>query len=130
MKIAIFAVAAVALLPGCVLPPQPSPTPQPSFEDQSAQMWQRLTNGLNSLYGQNIHAAVAVFGYPTSDQTVMGDQVFNWESESTFPATVDMGPLRMYCKIQIGVAQDGTIKNSHYDGNVGGCQRYANAFPR
>lgn len=122
MKIAVIATIAV-LLSGCADPPPP-PRPQPATQN-----WQwRLNRGLNSLHGQNMEAAIAALGYPTSQQTIVGDRVLSWVSEFVFPATPDMGPLRVRCTIQIGVGEDSIIKNTHVDGT--GCQHFANAFPR
>jgi hypothetical protein len=124
MKIAVFAVA--ALLSGCELQPtQPTvPTAAPT-EDFASSVWRRLNAGVNRFAGLPVQSAVTVLGYPTGERVVMGDRVYYWESVSEVPGIGEGPNFRIWCRIEIGTAPDGTIKNTHYDGNAGGCAKYA-----
>lgn len=125
MKIAAFAV--LALLSGCEMPPVVPDPPPP--EDMATRTWRLLDTGLRGLYGQNIRAAITVWGYPTSNRVIVGDNVYNWDFIDQIP-NVFGEPLTIACHIELAATQDGTIKSTRYDGNVGGCGRYANAFAR
>lgn len=100
--------------------------------------------------GQNIRAAVAHLGYPDGQRTVMGDTVYVWSTSRNvaFPMTTtstttgmvgntpvygttsstNFVPMAFQCTVQIATNADGTIKSYQWEGNQGGCQRYARGF--
>lgn len=111
---------------------------------------QNMNNGLQSLVGQDIHAAVARLGYPSAQREMLGDTIYVWGTsqsgvlpmtETNF-TTGNVGmtpfsgsttsttfvPVNYNCTIQLATDKDGTIKSWQWSGNMGGCMRYANAL--
>lgn len=88
-----------------------------------------VQSALNALKGVNIRAAVALFGYPTSQREILGDLVYVWDSVSDLPAGYGEIPTQMHCSIQIGTDPSGTIKNTHMEGNMGECAKFSSNLP-
>jgi hypothetical protein len=110
----------------------------------------RLNDGLQSLVGKNIQAAVARLGYPDGQRTMLGDTIYIWHTSqnvslpvtttSTTTGTVGTAPIygsttntqwvpeNFNCIVQIATDRNGTIKSYQWSGNMGGCERYASAF--
>jgi len=129
-------------LSGCVSEP-PLQTPA---EDVNAEM----TQGLTALRGLDIQTVVAQFGYPTSEQIILGTKVLTWsqrwDSQIPMPttsygtamvgstpimtSTVDttMVPVTAYCSAQLGIDAAGTIINTYWQGKQVGCRNYAHAL--
>ncbi len=128
-KIAVFA-GTIALLTACAT--------------------QQLNQGLQNLVGSNIRTAISAMGYPDGEREVMGDKIYTWSTNrnavmpliTTSTTTGMVGstpvygttsathfvPVAFACTVQIAVTPDGTIKSFQWEGNEGGCQRYARGF--
>lgn len=134
MKIrSICALAIVAIAAGCQ-----------TFENMDA--------GLSSLRGRPYQEAFTVLGFPDAENTIDGKRVFTWGSRNTGSYTlptfnsstayVNGQPIYIqsqgtktetydyHCKIDVIVGSSGLIEFTKYDGNIGGCERYARLFPR
>ena len=103
---------------------------------------QQLNRELQGMVGQDIHVAIAQFGYPDGTREVMGDTLYVWSSshEALLPFTTastttgtygystttntQMMPVNANCTIQLAVNADGTIKGGQWEGNQMGCRRY------
>ena len=130
MKRIVAMVLAAAALTGCVS--------------------RNMNEGLQSLVGQDIHAAVARLGYPNAKREMLGDTIYVWGSSqnSVMPMTTtnyttgmvgtvpitgattstEFVPVNYNCSIQIATDSSGTIKNWQWSGNMGGCAHYARAL--
>jgi hypothetical protein len=99
---------------------------------------QRMNDGMQSLVGQNIQAAVAKLGYPDTQRTMLGDTIYIWSTSSQggalavamSPTMSAVVPLNFNCTIQIATTSDGTIKQAQWSGNADGCRGYASALAR
>lgn len=116
----------------------------------SACATQQLDKGLRSLIGENIRMAVDRMGYPNGQREIMGDTVYVWSTNRNvaFPvtntttstgmvgntpyygttSTPSFVPMQFACTVQIATTPDGTIKSYQWEGNEGGCSRYARGF--
>lgn len=121
---------AAALLAGCVTAPKLA----------------SLDAALNPYVGRNVRELLPKLGYPVSQRTVMGDEVYTWSRDrhtsmsvptfTTTTGTVDTAPihtttvgsedvpLHFVCRIDVGTSADGTIVRYSWDGNRGGCAPY------
>lgn len=112
----------------------------------------RMNEHLKPLLGQNISAAVGRLGYPDGTRDMLGDTIYVWSTEHTgmmvlptasttygaiggmpySSTTTGLGlmPAHFFCRVQLGTDAAGTIKNYQWNGNPGGCARYANALGR
>lgn len=113
---------------------------------------QILNDGLQGLVGEDIHEAFARLGYPDGQRTVLGDTIYIWSTNHNvampitttttttgavgttpyYGTTTGMGfvPMAFMCTVQIATDENGRIKNYQWEGNQGGCQRYARGFSR
>ena len=124
MRTKIVALAVCATLAACDTTP-PKPTSPP--EDIGAE----LTNSLWAFHQHNIQELIKYLGYPTSQQQIAGDVVYVWSYKQNMPDLYgNPTAFTAYCNIQAGTDVDGTIKNTHWDGNRLGCTQYAHALPR
>jgi len=111
---------------------------------------QNMNEGLQSLVGQDIHAAVARLGYPSGQREILGDTIYVWGSSqnSVMPlsttnytsgsvggvpvygttTSTNLVPVNYNCNIQLAVNSQGRIKSYQWSGNMGGCAHYANAL--
>lgn len=94
-----------------------------------------MNQGLNALIGQNIRVAVEKLGYPDSQRTMLGDNIYIWSTHSgggavaaAITPTMSVAvPLNFNCTIQIAV-QANIIKNITWRGDPDGCRAYARAL--
>ena len=93
---------------------------------------QRMDDGLQSLIGQNIQAAVGKLGYPDGQRTMLGDTIYIWNTghQGALPIAGTVVPFSFNCTIQIATTPDGTIKQPQWAGNVDGCRGYATVLAR
>ncbi|MES0016154.1 hypothetical protein [Mesorhizobium sp. M0036] len=116
------------------------------------QTFENMDAGLTSLHGQPYQAAFDVLGFPDAENTIAGKRVFTWGSRNagsyTVPtfnsstAYVNGQPIYVqsqgtatetydyHCKIDVIVGDSGVIEQTKYDGNIGGCEKYARRFPK
>jgi hypothetical protein len=109
-----------------------------------------MNEGLQSLMGQNIHAAIDRIGYPDVQQVILGDKVYVWgvSQNAVMPMTntnftsgsvggvpvygtttsTSYVPVNYNCKIQIATDANDIMKRYQWSGNMGGCAHYANAL--
>ncbi|RWQ80731.1 MAG: hypothetical protein EOS85_15795 [Mesorhizobium sp.] len=114
------------------------------------QTFENMDAGLGSLRGQPYQAAFDILGFPDAENAIAGKRVFTWGSRNagsyTVPtfnsstAYVNGNPVYIqsqgartetydyHCKIDVIVGPSGLIEQSKYDGNIGGCERYARLF--
>lgn len=114
------------------------------------QTFENMDAGLSSLRGQPYQAAFDVLGFPDAENTIDGKRVFTWGTRNagsyTVPtfnsstAYVSGQPVYVqsqgtatetydyHCKIDVIVGGSGVIEHTKYDGNIGGCERYARLF--
>jgi hypothetical protein len=112
----------------------------------------RINSNLTSLIGQNISAAVDKLGYPDGQREMLGDTLYIWSTDrsglvvvpTTSTTSGNVGgtpysqtttgfgamPAHFHCRIELAVTAAGIIKRFQFDGNNGGCARYANALAR
>lgn len=103
----------------------------------------------SKLKGKPIQEAVKRFGYPQSEQTILGDKVYTWSTTQshvsltpTAATTVGSVPLQattvsyaatpatLACEVKIATGPDNLIKTLQYDGNNAACQPFADAMRR
>jgi hypothetical protein len=111
---------------------------------------EQLNQGLGFMVGQPIDYAVQRLGYPQGQSEMLGDTIYVWGTSRTavmpmtstatttgFVGTTPiMGsqtsttyvPMNFNCTIQLAVGPDHIIKHWHWEGNLGGCARYAQAL--
>lgn len=111
------------------------------------QTFENIDAGLSSLRGQPYQAAFDVLGFPDAETTIAGKRVFTWGSRNTGSYTVPTfnsntayvngNPVYVqtqgsrteyydyHCRIDVIVGSNGLIEQSKFDGNIGGCERYA-----
>jgi len=116
------------------------------------QTFETMDAGLTSLRGQPYQAAFDVLGFPDGESQIAGKRVFTWGSRNagsyslpTFnTSTAYVNGQTVYvqsqgtrtetydyhCKIDVIVGSSGLIEHTKYDGNIGGCERYARLFPK
>lgn len=99
-----------------------------------------VENGLNNANGRHVNFLIDQIGFPTSTQEFAGRKVYTWSSSRqapTFNQTIGPGGWPMLtpgpsvtydCTIRAEVDQAETILNSTFEGNIGGCERYARAL--
>ena len=119
--------------------------------------WEQLDAGLSQLHGQHLSAAIARFGYPTSEHKIAGSRLLTWSSQNsgvTYLPQTSYGqasaynpytgfttyqttntymapmPYNYQCQITLRVGDDDTILGSQYQGNLGGCTPYIQALER
>ncbi|SCW76999.1 hypothetical protein SAMN02927900_04748 [Rhizobium mongolense subsp. loessense] len=102
---------------------------------------------MQSLKGQPVQAAFAKLGYPDAEQNIAGKKIYVWNTSSsgtytvptTNTATTYVNGQAIYstvqgtrtesydysCKLRLIASQGGIIENWDWDGNIGGCERYA-----
>ena len=78
-----------------------------------------IKDKMASLAGQPINAAIDKLGFPTEQTEIAGRKVYIWSSRSFVEGT------SYECKIRAIVDDHDTIINWDFEGNEGGCQRYA-----
>jgi hypothetical protein len=117
----------------------------------SSCVFQRLNEGLPRLMGRDIHEAINVLGYPSDQRVIAGDTVYTWSTGATVPfpvtnystttgingapfqmttATPGFVPMSLPCQIQLATNGEGRIINWRWQGNLGGCDPYAQALRR
>lgn len=104
------------------------------------------------LKGQPIQEAVARFGYPQSEQTILGMKVYTWSTGGTYLSTTPttavtsgtMGAVPfttttvgyrqtasdVSCEIKIITTPEGIMEKFQYDGNNIACMPYAEAMKK
>lgn len=100
----------------------------------------KLENGLKDLTGKNVSYAVQRLGYPSQEREMFGNKIYTWGTQSTGFASMPLMNAQGYtagyvpmnvnyqCKIEIISDMEGTIQSWQYEGNPGGCSRWANAL--
>ena len=78
-----------------------------------------IREGMNSLQGQPLSAAIAKLGMPNDERTIAGQKVYTWYS-----STFDEG-TQLQCKLRVIMTGD-VIGSYDFEGNNGMCARYAN----
>jgi hypothetical protein len=113
----------------------------------SCQTFEDIDTGLAGLRGRPYQAAFDVLGFPDAENRIAGKRVFTWGSRNTGSYTVPTfnsstayvngKPIYIqtqgtatetydyYCKIDVIVGSSGLIEHYKFDGNIGGCERYA-----
>ena len=113
-----------------------------------------LESGLDSHQGQSLTSLINKIGYPTSQMNIAGRKLYVWHSSQTVSysmpttsstsgtvyswtssgmysgsSTVWVPTTANYqCKITVEVDDSDNIINNTFEGNIGGCERYAKAF--
>jgi hypothetical protein len=77
-----------------------------------------IKEGMNSLQGQPISAAIARLGIPNDERMIAGQKVYTWYS-----STFDEG-TQLQCKIRVMMAGE-VIGSYDFEGNNVICARYA-----
>jgi hypothetical protein len=78
-----------------------------------------IKQGMKSLEGQPLNAAIAKLGVPTEERTIAGQKVYIWLTR-----TLDEG-TELKCQIRVIMSGD-LISSWDFEGNEGYCGRYAN----
>jgi hypothetical protein len=116
--------------------------------------WDEMDQGMRSLQGQPLQAAVQRLGYPAAEERIAGMRLVVWSL--TRSSTEDVSQtatthgvkknknghekyqettqyavpvVRLYnCTIKLEVGDDNIIRGGNYDGDIMTCQRYINAL--
>lgn len=121
----------------------------------SCSTFQDISDGLDRFSGKHVDSLIDVIGYPTYQQKVGSHDLYIWDSSQvvTFSmpkTTYHSGSVSGYgggygtyggtsttyvpqtynynCKITIEVDNQDRIIDWNFEGNIGGCERYAKAF--
>jgi|GEM_PF-1367679 len=122
--------------------------------------FQQMDRGLTDLQGKNIKQAISYLGYPDNEQKIAGDTIYTWGTNynvsSITPVTnYSSGTASAYgsggsafgtysgtttsyipttinhrCILKLITNDSGTIINSQYEGNQGGCSSYGQSLNR
>ncbi|MGD0720420.1 MAG: hypothetical protein ABR970_05150 [Roseiarcus sp.] len=111
MRSRFLALAAAAALSAC------GRTPFPTLEAQ-----------LGGLRGQPVAAAIEKLGAPDSQSATAAEKVYVWSTE-TAAASVDAS-IGLRCAVRVFADRDERIARYDFDGNVGGCARYAHLLDK
>lgn len=117
-----------------------------------------IENGLFSLYGRHVDELVAKIGYPNGQNEVAGRKLYIWDSRQTFSYSMpktsySSGTMNTYstygnaygtyggttttwvsqvntynCTIIVEVDAAERISSAQFNGNIGGCEKYAAAL--
>jgi hypothetical protein len=99
-----------------------------------------LEKGLKDLTGKDVSYAVQRLGYPSQEREMFGSKIYTWGTQSTgfasmplmnaYGTTAGYMPMSVnyQCKIEIITDASGKIQSWQYEGNPGGCSRYASAL--
>ena len=88
-----------------------------------------LHEGLKKSVGENVQAVIDDLGRPSSQQKVLGETVYIWNTDLGTVA-FEGGWVHRYCNVQVTTGSDGRIKSYDYSGEMEGCQRSADALNR
>ncbi|WP_281983479.1 hypothetical protein [Thalassorhabdomicrobium marinisediminis] len=121
-----------------------------TFEDIDA--------GLSQFRGQHIDTLIGAIGFPDGEQTIAGRRLVYWNTDQTVTTTMpvttyDYGSINAYgsggygygnysgtsttyvpttvnynCTLKVQVDRGNRIVNHDFEGNIGGCERYASAL--
>lgn len=108
--------------------------------------------GVSDLKGKPYQYAFSVLGIPDDEKMIAGNRVFTWRtgwsgsySSPTYQTgtatvngrTVALGftgtethAVSYDCKIVVMAGPSGVIERSQYEGNIGGCERWARKFAK
>lgn len=111
------------------------------------QTFENMDAGLLALKGKPYQSAFEVLGFPDGESEIAGKRVFSWGTRQTgtytvptfSTSTVYAGGKSIFvqsqgtrsesydynCRIDLIVGSTGIIENAKYEGNIGGCERYA-----
>ena len=116
-----------------------------------------IDKGLASYYGQHINSLISKIGYPNAQNNIAGRKLYIWDSRQTVSYSMPMTSYNSgtvntfsggygsytgtttnwvpmvanyFCTITVEVNSSETIIASQFNGNIGGCERYARAFKR
>jgi hypothetical protein len=88
-----------------------------------------LHEGLKKSVGQNVQSVIDDLGRPTSQQKLLGDTVYVWNTDLGAVA-FEGGWVHRYCNVQVTAGRDGRVKSYDYSGEMEGCQRWAALLDR
>jgi hypothetical protein len=78
---------------------------------------------IDALKGKPITTLMEKFGDPTEQNQAGAEKIYIWSLAHNFDAAFQA--VGFSCTIQVFVGKDGKIAHYSYDGNFGGCARYA-----
>lgn len=78
---------------------------------------------IDALKGKPIKTLIEKFGDPTEQNQAGAEKVYIWSLASNFDAAFQA--VGFSCTIKVFVGKDDKIAHYAYDGNFGGCARYA-----
>jgi hypothetical protein len=82
-----------------------------------------IKKGMSPLVGQPLDAAIAKLGVPSSESTIADKKVYTWVTQNFVEGTA------YRCQIRVIMSGD-VIGSFDWEGNNGGCARYASALDR
>ena len=123
---------------------------------KSCTTFEDISKGLDKYYGLSINSLIQTIGYPNGERIVAGRKLYVWDSRRTvtysMPTTTQSSgtvysgmssgtyygssttwvptTANYFCTITVEVDSSDKIINSQFNGNIGGCERYAAAFRR
>jgi hypothetical protein len=80
---------------------------------------QTIKEQMRSFLGQPVSTVIAKLGYPTEEQSLAGHKVYIWATGRMVEGT------SYTCKIRAILDDQGIITTWDFEGNEGGCSRYA-----
>ncbi|MCM2451928.1 hypothetical protein [Agrobacterium vitis] len=111
------------------------------------QTFETMDAGLAGLKGRSYQTAFDVLGFPDGEKQIAGKRVFTWANQNSgsysvptynqSTAWVNGSPVQIqsqgtatesydyHCRIDVIVNDKGIVEDTKYDGNIGGCERWA-----
>jgi hypothetical protein len=84
---------------------------------------QMIEQGMTSLVGQPLNAAIATLGVPTEERTIADMKVYVWSTSTVVEGTQRKCTIRAIMKGDV-------IGSFDFEGNEGRCARYAQLLQR
>lgn len=106
-----------------------------------------IERNMNGLVGQPAGAVFARLGHPDAEAVVAGRKTYTWSTrrsgldaayrpavyagkKTVVPGSFDLVPYTSECRIRVLVDARDVVQSWDYDGNEGGCERYAKRLER
>lgn len=87
-----------------------------------------MDDGLTRLMGHDVHDAIDVIGYPTSQAVIAGDTVYDWYTSSSgvvYLTNTSGGgtyvPQSWACDVRLAAGSDGRLKRWQWKGQRAAC---------
>lgn len=113
--------AAMIAIAGCMTA-RPPPIPAKPRDNVAL-----LNSVLNAFPGTDATYLVRMFGYPDTQDLIMGDTVYRWHNTISIPFPTEAGGtdwVSAHCTIEVAVSSDNRVKTGKAEGQSPACWRY------